>query len=648
MNFFEAQDQARRASKRLVYVYLLATFLIVAGVTLVMGLALYLGTDTSYYRVTPGQFAGEYAGVLIGTAVATSLLIFGATAYKTSALSSGGGNVAASLGGTLVSPDVQDPLRRRLRNVVEEMAIASGTPVPEIYVLEQESSINAFAAGYEPGDAAIAVTRGALELLDRDELQGVIGHEFSHILNGDMRLNIRLMGVLFGILVLGLIGRTILRGGRYGAFASSRRGKGAPAVLIIGLGLAVLGGIGVIFARMIKASVSRQREYLADASAVQFTRQTSGIANALKKIGGYDGHSYLQATDPEEVSHMLFGTGSKLRGIFATHPPLTERIQALDPSFKPADYPEVDMRTRQRITDEAAAAAEPGVTSALVAGTAGPLAESIVNMVGDPETEHVTYAEALRRSVPEELYAAAHSSEMAYLLVVAMILDRSGRVLDQQLALAEQQLGRERVLLIRKYYDALAETGAEYRLPLMGVAFPALKRRPLPQLVYLTDLASEMIGIDGEIDLYEYCFYRILVANIEQASNPSLQRKRRRTNREPVRQAAANLLRVIARHGHADDASRSRAFAAGMALFGKWASNYDYDAGQTYSTALLDDSLDVLLALNSDGQQLLLQAITECVMSDSRLSIQEAELIRAICASLNCPLPPILVEEPVT
>ena len=225
------------------------------------------------------------------------------------------------------------------------MAIASGMPVPDIYVLEQESGINAFAAGYTPGDAAIAVTRGTLELLDREELQGVIGHEFSHILNGDMRLNIRLMGVLFGIMVLGLIGRMILRSGHHASIVSSRRGRGAPAVLIIGLGLAILGGIGVFVARAIKASISRQREFLADASAVQFTRQTDGLASALKKIGGYEEGSHLQAADPEEVSHMLFGTGSRLSGMFATHPPLTERIQALDPHFKASDYPVVDTRT---------------------------------------------------------------------------------------------------------------------------------------------------------------------------------------------------------------------------------------------------------------------------------------------------------------
>ncbi len=252
------------------------------------------------------------------------------------------------MGGTLVPADVQDPLRRRLRNVVEEMAIASGVPVPEIYVLEEESGINAFAAGFTPSDAAVAVTRGTLELLDRDELQGVIAHEFSHILNGDMRLNIRLMGVLFGIMVLGLIGRLIVRGGHHTSIISSRRDRGAPVALVIGLGLMVVGGIGVFFARVIKAGISRQREYLADASAVQFTRQSSGIANALKKIGGYSEGSLIKSADPEEVSHMLFGTGARFCSLFATHPPLVARIQALDPSFRDTDFPRVDPRQRTR------------------------------------------------------------------------------------------------------------------------------------------------------------------------------------------------------------------------------------------------------------------------------------------------------------
>jgi Zn-dependent protease with chaperone function len=240
VNFFAAQDQARKVSRRLVAAYVLATALIVTGVACVVGFALYAFTDLGY-SYTAGQFVRNNAAIFVATGLITTLVILGGSMFKTAVLSSGGGAVARQMGGTFVSPDVQDPLRRRLRNVVEEMAIASGVPVPEIYVMEQESGINAFAAGFEPNDAAIAVTRGALELLDRDELQGVIAHEFSHILNGDMRLNIRLMGILFGIMVLALFGRFILRGARYGSVSSNRRGGGAAAILIVGLGLMILG-----------------------------------------------------------------------------------------------------------------------------------------------------------------------------------------------------------------------------------------------------------------------------------------------------------------------------------------------------------------------------------------------------------------------
>jgi Zn-dependent protease with chaperone function len=646
LNFFASPDKARRTTRRLVFAYILATALIVLGVTLVVGIALFSFTDTGY-GVATGTFIEQQAPVLIGTALLATLFILGATAFKTASLSSGGGRVAVDMGGTLVPPDVRDPLRRRLRNVVEEMAIASGMPVPDIYVLEQENGINAFAAGYTPGDAVIAVTRGTLELLDREELQGVIGHEFSHILNGDMRLNIRLMGVLFGILALGLIGRIILRSGHHASIVSSRRGRGAPVVLIIGLGLMILGGIGVFVARVIKASISRQREYLADASAVQFTRQTDGLASALKKIGGYQEGSYIQAADPEEVSHMLFGTGSGLSSIFATHPPLTERIQALDPHFKASDYPTVNLRTRDtasRTSSAHVAGLHSGTTTAVASGGATDLSETIAEMVGDPETQHITFAAQLRRSVPELLYEAAHSDERAYLLTVALILDSSGRDLERQLTLTKERLGTERAQLVRQYYDEICRIGAEYRLPLMEIAFPALKRRPASQLSYLIDLTQRLIGVDGETDLYEYCYYRILIGNLGQASDPSARQKHRRGIREPVRRAAVDLLRIIAKHGHEDSGEAKRAFDAGVASFGKWGSQFDFDSDSGASVNVLDQSLDILLALNSDGKQMLLEAITLVVMSDKTLSVTEAELIRAICASLNCPLPPILVE----
>jgi len=647
VNFFVAQDKARQASRRLIAAYIVATILIVAGITAIVGFALYTFTDTGY-GYAPGEFVRNNTGILIATALLTTLFILGASMFKTSVLSSGGGAVATQLGGTLVPADVQDPLRRRLRNVVEEMAIASGVPVPEIYVLEEESGINAFAAGYTPSDAAVAVTRGTLELLDRDELQGVIAHEFSHILNGDMRLNIRLMGVLFGIMVLGLIGRLIVRGGYHASIVSSRRDRGTPVVLVIGLGLAILGGIGMFFARVIKAGVSRQREFLADASAVQFTRQSAGIANALKKIGGYSEGSLIQAADPEEVSHMLFGSGLKLSGMFATHPPLIKRIQALDPNFKESDFPRVDPRQQPM---QATGAGETGsafagdVTTALASGGAQVLAESIAETVGQPEVQHVEYAQHLRHSIPTDLYDAAHSAEFAYLLTIALILDRTGDVVDRQLTLAREQLGAERAKLLRRYYEKLMDTGPEFRLPLLGIAFPALKLRPRQELSYLVSLTTRMIEIDGEIDLYEYCFYRIMMTNLGKAKDPSGRRKALRSRRSDLQASAVELLRILADYGHKDDEESRAAFNTGINALGSWAQDYSYKSDRQYTISVLDHSLDVLLGLNSKGKESLLRAISATAGHDGKLTVTEAELIRAVCATLDYPLPPILVHK---
>ncbi len=635
MNFFDAQDRARRSTRWLVIVYIVATALIVAGVTLITAAAFLMVGET-------GRPADP--SVLVATAVLATLLIIGATIYKTARLSSGGGRVALDLGGTLVAADVHDPLRQRLRNVVEEMAIASGIPVPEIYVLEEEMSINAFAAGFTPGDAAIAVTRGTLEILNRDELQGVIAHEFSHILNGDMRLNIRMMGVLFGIMILGIVGRLILRGGFHSGLASSRRNKSAPAIMVFGLGLAVLGWIGVFFARLVKAAVSRQREFLADASAVQFTRQTDGITNALKKIGGYTEHSYIRSVDPEEVSHMLFAGGiSRLTSLFATHPPLIDRIQALDPGFSATDYPVVDARlpsgTIRHPSDEDRA-------SGLVEDRADvrkkqrTIPASIPDAVGRPDAQQIAFAGKLRRSIPSALYDAAHSAEQAWMLTLALALAGNALHAERKLRFVDNQLGAERGEPIRNFSDQISKMGAEYRLPLLEIAFPALKRRPLSQLQYLLELVRRVIEVDGDVDLYEYCFYRVLTNSLEQAEDPSGRRKRRRSTKKAVRQAAIDLLRTVARHGHSSPQACANAFRAGVAEFGHWASDAEYRDETLQTVPVLERSLNVLEKTSSAGRKSLLQAVSKTVSHDGKLSVPEAELLRAICASLDCPLPP--------
>lgn len=631
MNFFDAQDRARQATRWLVIVYVIATILIVAGVTAIVAAA--------FMMVGEADQPAEPA-LLAMVAVLATLLIVAATIYKTARLSSGGGRVALDMGGTFVSTDVSNPLRRRLRNVVEEMAIASGVPVPEIYVLEQEMAINAFAAGFMPDDAAIAVTRGTLETLDRDELQGVIAHEFSHILNGDMRLNIRMMGILFGIMVLGIIGRMILRSTRHSGLGSGRRHKNVAAIMVVGAGLALLGWIGVFAARLVKAAVSRQREFLADASAVQFTRQTEGIAGALKKIGGYHARSYIKSRDPEEISHMLFAGGaSRLTSLFATHPPLIDRIRALEPGFDESDYPRVDLKSRSA-SDSLDAEEEraSGFTSTVQRS----VPDSLADLVGRPDARQVAFAAGLRRSIPAELYDAAHSPERAWIMALALALCNKTVSLHQKLRFVDRQIGHERGALVRRYATMIAEIGTEYWLPLLEIAFPALKKRPVQQQEYLLDLVRRIIETDGDVDLHEYCLYRFVAGSFRRAIEPRRGRRGNRPGKRAIREAALDLIRTVAAHGHVSADERAAAFRAGIGEFGQWARNAEYEDVGPDTVERLDRSLNVLDRMNSAGRQSLLKALGKTVSCDGRLTVTEAELLRAICASLDCPLPPFL------
>ena len=634
VNFFDAQDKARKSTKWLVVVYVVATLLIVAGITAVVGGAMYS---------MQGSGLEPNPTILLATAVAAILLIFGATAYKTARLSTGGGRVAVDMGGTLVSPNVADPLRRRLRNVVEEMAIASGVPVPEIYVLEEEEGINAFAAGFTTGDAAIAVTRGCLELLDRDELQGVIAHEFSHVLNGDMRLNIRMMGVLFGIMVVGMLGRLILRGSYY--TGRRNREKGAAVIVIVGLGLTILGWIGVFAARLIKAAVSRQREFLADASAVQFTRQTDGIANALKKIGGYSGHSYITREDPEEVSHMLFAGGiARLTSMFATHPPLGDRIRALDPNFEESNYPTVELKSRNRAAaSEQVAGFSADQHAVLTNIREGSVGDDLADAVGRPESQHVDFARKLRASIPASLYAAAHSPDDAILLALALSMSTDLAASKNQLTLVRDKIGAERGEIVQTLYDAVIAAGPAYKLPLLEIAFPALKNRPAPQLEFLMNLVETLVEIDGRVDISEYFYYQILKSHLLLSIDPSGARKSNRISKGQAQQAAVDLVSIVSTFAGKDPAAQQAAYNAGIAGFGGWQQKYT-PSKTDHTIEILDRSLGALANLNSAGKQSMLKAVSEAITEDGKVTLREAELLRTVCAALQCPLPPLLAD----
>ena len=366
MDYFQSQDFAKRRTGLLVFYFAVAVILIILSVYLAIACVLRLAgseKETAAVSTPADLWDPQLLGVV---ALGTSALIGGGSLYKMAALSGGGHTVADLLGGRLLHPDSTDPDERRLLNVVEEMAIASGLPVPPVYLLENEMGINAFAAGHTPGDAVVAVTSGTLRRLSRDELQGVIGHEFSHILNGDMRLNTRLIGMLFGILVIGIVGWIMFRssfGVRLGARDDNDDRKGFNPIPLIGLALYVIGYVGVFFGNLIKAAVSRQREFLADASAVQFTRNPDGLAGALKKIGALAEGSQIQDAHAEEASHLFFGEAvgglNNFFGLLASHPPLVERIRRIDPSFT-GDFSSVSLDDQRVERPELERTSRPG------------------------------------------------------------------------------------------------------------------------------------------------------------------------------------------------------------------------------------------------------------------------------------------------
>ena len=424
-DFFERQDIARRNTGRLVFLFVLAVLAIMVSIYLLLVVTMgYLSRDPETGAID-WSLTGDLQ--LVGIAVVGTLVVVGGgTLFKIAQLRGGGRVIADELGGRRLNPDTSIPAERQLLNVVEEMAIASGTPAPPVYLLDEEEGINAFAAGFTINDAVIGVTRGAVERLPRDELQGVIAHEFSHILNGDMCLNIRLIGLLNGILIIGILGYFMFRVSAFSSYRQRRSSRDSSplALLALGAGLMVVGFLGTFFGNLIKAGVSRQREFLADASAVQFTRQPAGIAGALKRIGGVLNGSTVQSPNAPEASHMFFGQAtSGLSGLFATHPPLAERIRQLEPSWN-GQFAEGVPRTGSASAPHPSAAGVAGLAGAeAVNGGAAQSVTSAVDHIGQPNTAHLHYAAELLDELPTAIVDASREPYGARALIYALQID---------------------------------------------------------------------------------------------------------------------------------------------------------------------------------------------------------------------------------
>ena len=640
MDFFQHQETARRRTGLLVVYFVAAVVLIV--------LLAYVVVDVILVASGPeGRTAGGgglWNPALFGVVTAgTLLLIGGGSLYRIASLAGGGGHtVAESLGGRPLSSPTVDPDERKILNVVEEMAIASGTPVPPVYLMDKEDGINAFAAGFSPADAVIGVTRGCIRDLSRDELQGVIAHEFSHILNGDIRLNIRLMGVLYGILLISLTGWMIFRStgdsGRYDRRRDDGDRKGGIPWPLLGLALYALGYVGVFFGNLIKAAVSRQREYLADASAVQFTRNPEGIAGALKKIGATAEGSKVLAPGAREASHLFFGdaVGHLFNGL-ATHPPLVERIRQIDPSFD-GDFSAVRLPSPPEAPDrpKAGPTFRPRATPGRGDFAFDPA--EMVASIGTVAPRGLAYASAALDALPGLLRQMAYEPFGARAIVYALLLDAErepvrGDQLRRLSACADPAVYQQ----VEALFPEVARLPAESRVPLVSMAVPAIRRLSRDQSARFAASVDALIRADGQISLFESSLRR-LVLRVASA-DPRPPRALHDTS-APLAGPAGRVLGTLARVGHTDDGDAARAFAAGVRSLG-WP---EVDPGLPDGSpdlGSLDRALDDLTAASRGLKKPILAGCAACVGADGRITLEEGELLHAIADSLGCPLPPL-------
>ncbi len=654
MDFFEAQARAKRRTGRLVVLFALA----VGGTIAALYLAFVAGTAWMHLRTTADgrgvvhypQTSGGLGAIdwwQPGALQAITLLVVPTVVisafFKWRQLREGGPAVAEMVGGRRVEPDTEDLRERTLLNVVEEMALASGVAVPAVYLLPDEAALNAFAAGYSPADAAVTVTEGTLAHLDRDELQAVVAHEFSHILNGDMRLNTRLSALVFGILSIFVLGRTILHSLSQVRSDSSRRGgKGGGAFFFAGLALLVIGYLGHLFARLIQAAVSRQREFLADAAAVQFTRNPSGLADALKKVGGSSFQGRLNTPEAVEISHFCFVQNfrSGLGGLFATHPPLVERIRAIDPAFDGTFTPLPPLLRPELIPYPPAAAPAPPPFARVGAAPIDPV--ELIGAAGQLSPAAVQAGRELLGSLPGPLREAAHDPARVAALCYVLCLPRPAApgALEPLLALVTARADASAARQAADLYAALESLPAGHRFGLLQLATPTLRHLEPAACATLLDTLDALVHADEIVTPHEFALQKILTRTLGLAARP-----RDALHVLAPSQVSPELslaLSFASRLDAADASAAAQAFARAAMGFNGLQPPLAYLPDEPMTLDRLDAALDRLALTPAPFRKRILTALAAAFTADSRLSEEEAGLLRALAAALDCPLPPVL------
>ena len=653
MDFFEHQEQARRKTGVLIFYFVLAVLGIIAA-TYALATGILLFVDD---RGGAGVNAFWRPEVLAWTGLGTAGIVFLASAFKTAQLSGGGAVIARELGGREIDLNTTDFHERRLLNVVEEMAIASGVPVPTVYVMDTESSINAFAAGKTTSDAVIGVTRGCMTLLTRDELQGVIAHEFSHILNGDMRLNIRLMGLLFGILFLALMGELVLRFGVRGGFNSGRKeGAGIALVMLVaGLGLLAIGYLGSFFGNLIKASVSRQREFLADASAVQFTRNPDGLGGALMKIGGLKSGSKVTAPMAKDASHLFFGSAFS-SSLFATHPPLDVRVSRLLPhwkgEFSRSELPVITKQTDKNTSHLSAApdSSHLGISqisddSKTIALSESEAAESMRSV----HPEQVALGQQIHEALPQEWLDACHSHDGARAMIFALLLGQDETLRNAELEILQKSCSKEIYDAVCNLFCEVGQLHSSIKFSLIDLAIPTLRRLSRKEYEAFRALTDQVIASDQQVDLFEFALLKVVKRHLDVYFNESPSPRIRYRKFNALAEETGILLSTLAALSHpGNESAMASAFDRGSSsITSSCGLAIAFQPPEKCGLEQIERALEKFNFAIPTMKRELLIAASRSVLADEMVSSNEAELIRAIADAIGCPIPPLVRTAPL-
>ncbi|UCG78774.1 MAG: M48 family metallopeptidase [Nitrospirota bacterium] len=632
-DFFERQEEARQKTFRLIGLFILSVILIIVSVHIAISGLYYLALLYKFEESI--KFSLWDAERFLGIAVITLSIILTGSLCKTRELKDGGPAIARLLGGRQVERNTKDLDEIKLLNVIEEMAIASGIPVPDAFVMDREGGINAFAAGFDIDDAVVCVTKGALSLLNRDELQGVVAHEFSHIFNRDTVINIRLMGWLHGILVIGLIGEGLLRVLRH------TRGRALYLGLAGGV-LYILGYIGLFFGKLIKSAISRQREFLADAAAVQYTRNPSGLSGALQKIGGLSFGSRLIHPKVSEASHMYFsdGVGGSFSSLMATHPPLFDRIKILDPRFD-GSYPQVEALKLSKPEYFKPYKPRPHFDRSRIISGAAALA--ILESIGTPMKEHEELARSLLSNIPDAIRIATREIEGAIALIYVLLLDNDPDIRNKQLSLLKDHEDSKIYAETDTISAYLKELDPHLRLPLADLSIPTLKQLSTGQYTKLKDNIIKLVTADEKMTLFEYVLSSVLMHNLDAHILKQKRKPHLIYSVKGVARECSIVLSLLAHVGHHDNDTTLKAFQHGSRILAEPYLRMDLLDVADCTFKALNASLEKLATTSPLIKKKVMAACLECLVFDGSINVEEAELFRAIGEMLGCPVPPWLI-----